>query len=101
MSSAPFLKLTVTASVIAPEARTTPHAGRDLDKDEAGALLAFLERVGQAQIDQVAETPLEAHLMYEALAKVRWIVVAGQRNVEPAPSLDGGEETTQLQSKNQ
>lgn len=83
MSSAPHLKL--TASIIPTESRTTPHAGHDLDKDEATALAAFLERIGQPQIDQLARTQLEAHLMHEALVKVRAIVGAAKTYKQAAP----------------
>ncbi|SIQ99208.1 hypothetical protein [Aquipseudomonas alcaligenes] len=69
MSSTPFLR--IKATLLDQEAPHTPHAGLDLDQQEAQALTLLLNRIGHAQVQPLAGDQLEAHLMIAALDKLR------------------------------
>lgn len=72
MSRAPYLNL--TALRVTPESRSTEHAGRDLDEDEAWALAQLVKRLGYSDCRANAVDDAEAHLMLEALAKFQRVL---------------------------
>lgn len=59
-----------------------PHSGRHLDQGEAEALHALLAHLSPAHCADVADSPLQAHLMRAACDK---LLAAVERTLQPAP----------------
>ena len=59
-----------------------PHAGKNLDQEEAEALHVLLARVAPAQCEELAGSALQGHVIRQACDKL----LAGlERTLQPSP----------------